>query len=723
MISKRLFADICSENRKRRLWPTALSITGCFFAQIVFAFMLLGVYEDRLREGRTVIEDIRLEYFHNVLGAGSITVLLIVFGFALINALQGFNYLFDGRMSDIYGALPVKREKLFDAFWLNGFVIFAIPYLICHIFTIILGMTRGYVTMESLPTCALSALTILIIYMLAYMTCILAAVLTGHLVVAVLAAGVFMMIGPAINYGIAFYKMVFFMSYVGDDSSSLSNYLSPLSVATRIAIEYFSEDSVTYPVKAIYPVGFALVVSIILFVLCRSLIKIRPSESAGKAISFAAIKPFIKCVITVVAAMYSGLVFFTINDRIGGLIFGVIAGLILTHAVMETIFEFDFKASFRHFGSLFLSSAIACGILLFFIFDPLHFDTYLPRADRVESLALSDNVAYEAMNSIIPDDEIVYGPSAYQSRNMKLTDMTYADPLATEGAKYVQAHRLERIFDRNHSYDYGYEDENGNYVNMTFRWTLKGGKTVSRIYYVNLDDAEALSNFSKIFDSREYKEGTFGILKANASDFNSISWQDLSGNHTVSLDEAERKELIAAISQDIMDQTFEELMNEKAVNSYELIGDWGRTHNNIVYNFFLFPSFDRTMEFLSKKEIGTSWKVGEDKVNKLELSLYGDNDYYGYWESVNSEEIQTVLDNISITDLDYVNSRIRTDRDDAGVNVDGYLTISNKADFSVQINTTADLPEDLLKEIKRSYDLDDSDLSLSDAGWVTMVKN
>jgi hypothetical protein len=49
MTSRRLFADLLKENRKRRLWPIALSVTGNFFAQIVFAFLVIGNYEYRLK--------------------------------------------------------------------------------------------------------------------------------------------------------------------------------------------------------------------------------------------------------------------------------------------------------------------------------------------------------------------------------------------------------------------------------------------------------------------------------------------------------------------------------------------------------------------------------------------------------------------------------------------------------------------------------------------------
>ncbi|MCR5101547.1 MAG: hypothetical protein K6B41_09350, partial [Butyrivibrio sp.] len=203
MTSKRLFVDLCDENRKRRLWPIALSITGNFFAQIVFAFILMSNCEDRLKWDIGVTwAELQSGFFVNVSGLGSIPILLIVFGLALINALNGFGYLFDSRLSDLYGALPVRREKQFDAVCFNGIVIFVIPFVVCHIFTIVVATAKGFVTISSLPLYVLCMLITIILYVLAYMVYVLAAIMTGHVVVAALASGVFTLIGPAVYYGI-----------------------------------------------------------------------------------------------------------------------------------------------------------------------------------------------------------------------------------------------------------------------------------------------------------------------------------------------------------------------------------------------------------------------------------------------------------------------------------------------------------------------------------------
>ncbi len=700
MTSRRLFADLLKENNKRRLWPIALSIAGNFFAQIVYAFLLLGVYADRLADGRTVIEDVRLDAFQNLLGFSNIPVVLLIIGFAFINAMQGFSFLFDSRMSDLYGSLPVKKEKLFNVVTLNGIFVFVIPYIICHIITMIVVMMRGYITTAALPVIFANALTAIVIYILYYMTCILAAILTGHIVVAVLGAITFFSIGPAIYYAIKFYMAEFFFSYYFAPESKLVTWLSPFSLGTTIIAENFGLSAIQYSASILVKTVAALAIAAILYLICIYLFKKRPAEAAGRAMSFKVTKPFIKSAIILTAALYGGLFFFTFNENVFSLIFGIVCTLIVGHAIMETIYEFDFKASFSHFGSLIVSFAIAAGILCIFVFDPFGYESWLPATKRVESCAVATGHYYSGiMNSVLSDDGTTYLTNEdYQIKTMKITDVSLVEPLTEAGAKYAKQEHLRRVFNKNAYMNL--EENDGNYVYLNIKWNLKGGKQVYRTYYVNSSDLAVAENLKNLYNSEEFKLGYFGILGTNNYDFSKVSYDNLSGTHDFSLERDEYKGLIEAYRKDVLNQSYDDLINTEPLlemNLYQLHKRY--RYEELVYNIFVYDNFTETKAFLESHKMDTDWKSGFDQVGKLEITFY--DDAMTTWKTTDAQEIKTILEHAKPNSLFNVNTSVKKSDDDKVVYAEMLINGANTQSFAIYDFDM--LPQNFATVVNRVY--------------------
>ncbi|WP_026528544.1 hypothetical protein [Butyrivibrio sp. VCD2006] len=302
MTSKRLFANLLKENTKRRLWPIALSIAANFFAQIVYAVLIMGHYADRLLDQRTTIGEIRIAFFRSVAGLLNVPVLIIVVGMAFVIAMQGYFYLFDSKQTDLYYSLPVKRQKIFDAFNIIGILIFVIPYIICHIITVIMGLTRGYVEVRNLPLFAASALLVILEFLLCYEVCVLAAVLTGHVVVAALGCGVFFFLGPIAGGLKESMMSIFFSSYYSDSSFGAKYFYSPIGLMYNLTNEILAGKDAAlrlYAGKALTTLILTVVVTALCFVLSRILINKRPAEAAGKAMAFEITKPVLKVAIMI----------------------------------------------------------------------------------------------------------------------------------------------------------------------------------------------------------------------------------------------------------------------------------------------------------------------------------------------------------------------------------------------------------------------------------------
>ena len=682
MTSKRLFANLIRENSKRRLWPIALSIAGNFFAQIVFAILMIGRYSERLESNLSNINDIRADYAYRVAGVGNVPVLIIVAGLAFVLALQGYYYLFDGRQTDLYYSLPVRRQKIFDAFNIVGILSFVIPYIICHLITVIVGLTRGYLAVQKLPLIVLSAVLIIVQFIVYYELFVLAAVLTGHVVVAALGCGVFVFLGPAVALLKASMMETFFSSYYEEVTGRVTLFkCSPFSVQIDIinAITRLNKNAADFHAgEVLIPLATALIVSAICFIISRVLIDRRPAEAAGKAMAFEITKPVIKVVIMVVAAIGGGIVMYYISDMsLLTFVFGMVCGILAVHFVIETIYEFDFKASFSHFGSLGIGAAASAIILLSFVFDIFGFESWQPMPNRVESVAIADYITYSGMGCPYyrttdmpdPDRNAFYSVSGteFAMKNMKLTDLENVEKITRQGAinavdVHKKALKIKGAFCS--GYDYStISDGTDSYRTMAgiyVKWNMKNGRTILRRYDIDLSNEEVVDAYKAIFNSQEYKLGKFPMLTMDASEITKLNCSTLEGTFEKNFDKDVLKEFVDAYSKDIMNQTFDDLIKETPV--LEINGtreDAKYYYDNDLYDFFIYPSFANTKAFLDKKGIPSDWRQGEDKVTKatVGMTVWDENDNYAhdeYWTTEDKKEIENALDNLMPDNLYYL---------------------------------------------------------------------
>ncbi len=209
MTSKNLFHDILKEDRKRRLWSLALSILANFFALPVFAALCMSIYDQRLIDSLTTLPEVREAFAATVASAGNIPVLLIAGGLALINGLNGMAYLHSRTKTDLYFGLPVKRETIFNAAFVNGILFFVIPYLIFMVITAVFGYARGYFLLGSLPQALFGILYVLIMYISMYALVVLSAIICGNTVVSIFMSVIVMFYVPLCYLTVMGYSSTF----------------------------------------------------------------------------------------------------------------------------------------------------------------------------------------------------------------------------------------------------------------------------------------------------------------------------------------------------------------------------------------------------------------------------------------------------------------------------------------------------------------------------------
>ena len=209
MTSRNLFFKLMREDLKRRIWAVALLSLGFFLFYPVVAAFTAGEIKEYMDHAKGVAsyETGLVRWLSFNCG---MTVFFMMLS-SLICGLSSFSFLNSKSKVDFYHGIPVRREKLFAVNFLDGILILTVPYGICQVLAVLVGISNGANGMR-LWQVALAAYGLHITYfILMYATVVVAAMMTGHLVIGFLGAVVFasympMAVGILVGYFSSFFK-------------------------------------------------------------------------------------------------------------------------------------------------------------------------------------------------------------------------------------------------------------------------------------------------------------------------------------------------------------------------------------------------------------------------------------------------------------------------------------------------------------------------------------
>jgi len=153
MTSKNSFLASIRENNKRRLWVWMLSALFFVLAIPVTISITISRQMNNLKYltevyGVALAEDAMHERLVNSMcGQLGFSSALPVFTtiIAVAAAIQGFSYLYSRKKIDFYMGMPVKRSKRFRIIWLNGVILYALPYFLGLIISLLIAAGNGAV--------------------------------------------------------------------------------------------------------------------------------------------------------------------------------------------------------------------------------------------------------------------------------------------------------------------------------------------------------------------------------------------------------------------------------------------------------------------------------------------------------------------------------------------------------------------------------------------------
>ena len=573
MTSRNSFFSIMKQDLKNRLWTIVLASVTFFFClpvavmfviQTENAVSIYSMHVARIAQIQKAI--IRL------LGCGSILMTIVAVVGAVFTSLNGFFYLFSKQKVDLVHSLPVRREKLFAVKYIDGVLIYLVPYLAGMIITFIIMGITGVMNLNLAGNLLFGIMINLLGYLLVYTTIILASMLAGNAFIATVMSLILMLYSSVIYLTVEWCNEYFFSTLYNSNEIDLLNIrlTSPLLYYISM-VEKAAENYSFIPAKMVI---CAMLMIAVLIVLTLMAYRKRKSEAAGGSIAFKIAEPIIRYLCTIPAGIFLGMFFMELtsaygnNDSIIWLFFGVICGVVLVHGVIQSVYEHDVRKFLSKRAGLGISVAAALLITCVYAYDLLGVDSYIPKKDRISSMAVSINrLNYEANDYYSPEGKLT-SLRDYELQNMEIKDIDAAYSLAE---KCVELNRkgspdvYVECYDSSYEdcYDVDYIPAEKQYTNIQIRYNLKNGRKVTRNYYVDMNVLE--DDIRAVYDSEEYRETHFVKIPFEllGSGGVEISYDD--ENNYVLLTSKQVNELFSAYFSEAENMTYDMFKNREIV--------------------------------------------------------------------------------------------------------------------------------------------------------------
>lgn len=651
---------------RRNLWLNALFSVAFFFSMPLFTVITAQNGWQRIAQGLQT--DVQVgEALTAVFSLENKLVSGIIIAGAVVAGLMAFAYLHNRNRTDFYHALPVRREALFLANYLSGFLGFLIPYLVMLGISLLLVVATGFIGVLNAGTVLSGILLNILFFLFIYSVAVLAANLCGNLVVSILGSGVLLGIVPALASLVLYFITRCYQTFFGSlyGLQNLITYGSPVSIFLM-----HGEDR---------PMGglciFLCCLATVLLVLAAFfLYRKRPSEAAGHAMAFRWARPVVKYPIVLVITLLGGLIFESVGyDSLSNAlwtVFGFACGAVLSHVVLEVIFDFDVKSWKNGLAGLGAFAVGFAAVASIVAFDLTGFDTYVPEEDQVVSVQM------DLTSGMLDSYTRNFRSSLYEKNNGDSVErVTFTDPEVIRAALGIAREGVANldgtVFREETDGEFGYVS---GHFSVVYR--LAGGRQVARQY--NLALSRVQEQLETIFDSREYREKTFPILGLDSLEgFRAYAKSLLTDEEINSdrefTDQDKVDRLAEAYRQDYEEFTYQDSLDEAPVAVLYLYKDrperedlgyflesggdfYSRLDTAYEYSRYpVYPSFKRTLGLLRELGVECPEKVDVAQLEAINVELYANN--YVTLHFSEPDKMEQLLENLVLEgQMEYVTS-------------------------------------------------------------------
>lgn len=655
MTSKSLFFKLMKEDFKTRVWTLAISILIFFFSLIVATAMMISfnIYNNSTYN---YSDDLAIN-FMSYIGISNPFFGIIFIVLSLVMAMSGFSYLYSKKKVDMYHSLPVKREVLYFIKIINGILIVVIPFIICEISASLLALANtGKIGVVIAAIWAIAEWTLL--FILSYFLTVFSIMLTGNMLIGILACGFFSFYFPLISLVLKGYQSTFFDTYYTSGfiiENVLPNMSSFMLMFNIFELKWFTR------------IIIVILASIAFLFINLFLYKKRASEAAGKSVGFNVIKLPIKAMMVIFMSILMYLLGYEVmNKSMAWGLFGLIVSGVITHCVMEIIYNQDFKKIFAKKIELLVLIIISIFIAAAFQFDIFGYDSYIPSASQIKSTAVISDLlegnSEQYYNKVeisdgYYDDSFVdvdyASDSKIEADQIKKMDIQNKDAVLELARQGIEAAKYDL-------------EPQGDFDRVLISYKLKNGRTVGRVYYVDLD--QSTSGLSSVYADESYKKSNYPILSENPENIVSVDFNGIMDNdtHIVFNDDEMKKKFVETYKKELMNLDYETKLKsypfasirfnddfmEGALRKYAgfnytsdsttaVNSKWENVYANSLESvgfYPIYPEFKETLALLKEMDVEVIYKFPAEYVESINVS-------YNDWENIdpdnNIEEVES----------------------------------------------------------------------------------
>lgn len=629
MTSRISYSKLSKENRKRNLGIALITVLAFFVKAVLF---VMGM---KNRESYGDIIDLLRP---NQMMAGVVIIL------AAISAASTLYYLHSRKQTDFYESIPIKRETLFKMAIQNSLIVFLIPLVVEEAIEFVIAGQQ--VLGGGVFAVGGAILWYAFIFVAAWLTMALAMIMTGNIIVGVLGFGVFATYFPIVIYNIfPLYAGSFFSTYSGDTANSvynsITNYLSPIWIGLR-GISYVNEGTKT----EITFLVLLLVWSVVLYVLCQVLYGRRPAESAGRAMAFPKANTVIKVLLVIPSALYSGFIFYSLGDAesVFWLVFGVIFGAIVVHALIECIYQFNVKAAFSNKKHLVFVMICSLFIMGSFTADIFGYDRYVPEASKLESVTIK------------PSNTNTYGYWGKGQEGLTGDEMKLALSAIKESVEVKNnsgnTEGSSSYYESSGSFFFktiSRKEVTSDDIEISANFRTKNGSMKTRNYTLRSKKARELYN--KLYATREFKSDIYSLYTGDYNEVKEISWSGVETEY-LNLTKEEKKQFFDTYLSELDGLTYTDVQKVVPIGSIDIsVGGTADSTDAIQDSYYIYPSFKKTIAFLNQKGCAADKTIADLNISSLDVTSYDDEGLSTHYTITNKNVIDKVKDKLILQQM------------------------------------------------------------------------
>lgn len=400
MTSKNLsYKTLVRRNLSSRLWMLALALLGSLGTLLLPLFMIREDFNAQMRGmlpenisalGKDFLRAAQ-ESTLFLLSMDNYVVKVALVILASVCGVAVFRYLHDRQQVDFYHALPVNRTHLFIVNYVSG-ILMVLPIFVL-VYAIVTGaaFSMGF---GGLLTGEVIAQTILghsLFFLVNYTVMVLCTVLTGNTIITVLLAVWVQFSLPLAALMHETWQMLVHATFEAPSAQQMHMITDGSPI-----IKYFTSvtnmdvDPDFLGTFGMATVWYPLVLTAVLLVLSYVSFVRRKSERAGAAVAFEPLKAPFQWYMSLFMGSACALLFTAMfsDGSNGWAWFGLVLGVVLFHAIVEIIYEFDFRALFHHWKQMLILCVVAVGIFAGFRADIFGYDSYVPKQSEVAAVGL-----------------------------------------------------------------------------------------------------------------------------------------------------------------------------------------------------------------------------------------------------------------------------------------------------------------------------------------------